>query len=105
CRSRVRPRLRSQRLAAGERGSGSVEFVRVRRHQRKRRRGTGPSRVMRRVAVTGIGLVSAFGCDAETVWRALCAGESATRALDYIVGNRVGVIGAPVCGFSAREYI
>jgi len=60
---------------------------------------------MRRVAVTGIGLVSAFGCDAETVWRALCAGESATRAVDDIVGHRAGVIGAPVCGFSAREYI
>ncbi len=61
---------------------------------------------MRRVAVTGIGLVSAFGCDAETVWRALCAGESATRQLDAIDGNHVaGAIGAPVAGFSPREYI
>jgi 3-oxoacyl-[acyl-carrier-protein] synthase II len=61
---------------------------------------------MRRVVVTGIGLVSAFGCDAETIWRALCAGDSATRALDDIDGNRsVRVIGAPVSGFSAREYI
>src|SRR5262245_57411581 len=61
---------------------------------------------MRRVAVTGIGLVSAFGCDAETVWRALCAGESATRQLDAIDGNRfAGAIGAPVSGFSPREYI
>jgi 3-oxoacyl-[acyl-carrier-protein] synthase II len=61
---------------------------------------------MRRVVVTGIGLVSAFGCDAETVWQALCAGESATRALDDTDADALaGVIGAPVSGFSPREYI
>jgi 3-oxoacyl-[acyl-carrier-protein] synthase II len=61
---------------------------------------------MRRVVVTGIGLVSAFGCDVESVWQALCAGESATRALNDLDGGRfAGVIGAPVSGFSAREYI
>jgi 3-oxoacyl-[acyl-carrier-protein] synthase II len=61
---------------------------------------------MRRVVITGIGLVSAFGCDVETAWQALCAGQSATVALDAIDGKRFdGLIGAPVSHFSPREYI
>ena len=36
---------------------------------------------MRRVAITGVGIVSAFGCDVERFWDALLAGESAAREL------------------------
>src|SRR5215813_13463880 len=101
----MRSRLRAQRVAAAARGLGSVEFVRIRRHQRERgRRGGRP--LMRRVVITGIGLVSAFGCDVETAWQALCKGQSATVALDVIEGKRVdGLIGAPVSHFSPREYV
>jgi len=60
----------------------------------------------RRVVVTGIGLVSAFGCDIATAWQALCAGRSATVALDVVDGKHFdGLVGAPVSGFSPRDYI
>ena len=36
---------------------------------------------MRRVVITGVGLVSAFGCDVEGFWDALLAGESAAREI------------------------
>ncbi|MGH7199920.1 MAG: beta-ketoacyl-[acyl-carrier-protein] synthase family protein, partial [Planctomycetaceae bacterium] len=58
----------------------------------------------RRVAVTGIGLVTPFGPDRETSWAAIREGRSATRRLTAADGpewsefsrGRYGAIGAPL---------
>ncbi len=39
---------------------------------------------MRRVAVTGIGVISALGKDRESFWRALAAGESGIQAMELV---------------------
>src|SRR5687767_3745561 len=38
--------------------------------------------VRRRVAITGLGLVSAIGTDVEPAWQRLLAGESAVRPIE-----------------------
>src|SRR5947209_8740944 len=62
--------------------------------------------MMRRVAVTGLGVVSPYGCAAADVWSALRDGVSAGKPLDGADGTAVAsLIGAPVAGFSPRDYV
>jgi 3-oxoacyl-[acyl-carrier-protein] synthase II len=59
----------------------------------------------RRVVVTGIGLVSPFGCDVEQFWNAVRTGQSAGRTMTGIEGAQREVAGAPACGFNVREHV
>jgi 3-oxoacyl-[acyl-carrier-protein] synthase II len=60
----------------------------------------------RRVVVTGLGLVTPFGCDVDRFWRSLQSGESAVLGLGAVDGfERANVIGAPASGFSARDHV
>jgi 3-oxoacyl-(acyl-carrier-protein) synthase len=59
----------------------------------------------RRVVVTGIGLVTPFGCSLEGFWSALKMGQSAGRLIAGIDGTMKDVAGAPVCGFVARDHV
>jgi 3-oxoacyl-[acyl-carrier-protein] synthase II len=61
--------------------------------------------VTRRVVVTGMGLVTPFGCGIDGFWGALKAGQSAGRTLPGIESAHGAVAGAPVCGFMAREHV
>jgi 3-oxoacyl-[acyl-carrier-protein] synthase II len=62
-------------------------------------------RLPRRVVITGVGLVSAFGSDPAAYWKALATGTSgvARTPVEGIAGD--GVIGAPATGFSPRAHI
>jgi 3-oxoacyl-[acyl-carrier-protein] synthase II len=59
----------------------------------------------RRVVVTGIGLVTPFGCDVQRFWHALRAGQSAGRTVTGVEGADCEVAGAPVSGFNVREHV
>jgi 3-oxoacyl-[acyl-carrier-protein] synthase II len=59
----------------------------------------------RRVVVTGVGLVTPFGCDVTGFWNALRAGQSAGRTITGVEGADRAVAGAPVCGFNVREHV
>jgi 3-oxoacyl-[acyl-carrier-protein] synthase II len=60
--------------------------------------------VGRRVAITGVGVVSAFGSDPAAYWQALVSGTSGvTRG--PIEGVDGEVVGAPVTGFSPRAHV
>jgi 3-oxoacyl-[acyl-carrier-protein] synthase II len=62
--------------------------------------------MIRRVAITGIGVVTPFGCDVEGFWQALKAGRSGAQRIEAIDGYEGrAVIGAPVTGFSARAHV
>ncbi len=65
---------------------------------------------MRRVAVTGIGVVSSLGLTRETFWQSLCAGSSGFAPLERVdrsqlkFGNAAEVRGLDPCQFmSAKE--
>lgn len=60
---------------------------------------------MRRVAVTGIGIVTCFGCDVDVFWDRLRNGRSGVRALSGAGGPAPAPVGAPVEGFAAEEFI
>ena len=53
-----------------------------RRGARKRRFGTQAGVFMRRVVVTGLGMVTPLGCGVETSWRRLLAGDSGASRID-----------------------
>ena len=55
---------------------------------------------MRRVAVTGIGVISALGKDRESFWRALVAGKSGIRAMELVPPGTVRFPNAA----EARDY-
>jgi 3-oxoacyl-[acyl-carrier-protein] synthase II len=68
----------------------------------------------RRVAVTGVGMVTSMGLDVPTVWPRLLAGESGVRKLttytdDFITTYKAPddfpVIGGEVVGFDLKEII
>ena len=59
---------------------------------------------MRRVVVTGIGIVTCFGCDVGAFWDALKHGRSGVRARAGAAGPAPAV-GAPVEGFSPGDAI
>jgi 3-oxoacyl-[acyl-carrier-protein] synthase II len=64
------------------------------------------TRVSRRVAVTGVGLVSPCGGSAESTWQALLAGESGIRRVSSIdVSQMRTQIAGEALGFDARAYI
>jgi 3-oxoacyl-[acyl-carrier-protein] synthase II len=59
----------------------------------------------RRVVVTGVGVASPLGCDVETFWRRLVAGESGVVALDGEDQARFATrVGALVQGFDPAAY-
>jgi 3-oxoacyl-[acyl-carrier-protein] synthase II len=60
----------------------------------------------RRVVITGIGLVTPFGCGARPFWRALAEGRSGVARIDPIEGCEASaVVGAPVRDFSPGAHI
>jgi 3-oxoacyl-[acyl-carrier-protein] synthase II len=61
-------------------------------------------RAGRRVVITGVGLVSAFGSDPAAYWQALLSGTSGVIR-GPVEGVDGEVIGAPVTGFSPRAHI
>jgi len=60
---------------------------------------------MKRVAVTGLGVVSPLGLDADAFFDGLAAGRSGVRRLDLDAPRPLAVgIGAPVTGFDAAAH-
>ena len=55
---------------------------------------------MRRVAVTGIGVISAVGANRESFWRAIAAGENGIRAMELVAPGTVRFPNAA----EARDY-
>jgi 3-oxoacyl-[acyl-carrier-protein] synthase II len=59
----------------------------------------------RRVVITGVGVVSAFGCDPAVFWRSLTDGTSGVRPV-AVEGVEDGpVVGAPATGFTPRAHV
>lgn len=62
--------------------------------------------VRRRVAITGIGLVSGAGIGTEAFWDLLMAGRSAVRAIDHFDTTDYPIkIAAPVPGFDPSDFM
>ena len=60
---------------------------------------------MRRVAITGMGVVSPLGLSAQTAFEAARAGRSAVRRVDFPSIDRLAApIAAPVDGFNGADY-
>ena len=60
----------------------------------------------RRVVITGIGLVSGLGLDAESTWEGLLAGRTgATRITDYDPSDLPTQIAVTIKGFDPRQYM
>ena len=60
---------------------------------------------MRRVAITGMGVVSPLGCSPQSAFEAARAGRSPVRRLDFPSVNRLAApIGAPVNGFDGADH-
>ena len=61
---------------------------------------------MRRVAITGVGLVTAVGIGADTAWKALLEGRSGVGRLSAYDPGPLGChLGAEVDGFDPRDYV
>jgi 3-oxoacyl-[acyl-carrier-protein] synthase II len=60
---------------------------------------------MRRVVITGIGIVTCFGCDVGAFWDDLKNGRSGVRTLQAPAGAAPNPMGAPVQGFSPEDSI
>jgi 3-oxoacyl-[acyl-carrier-protein] synthase II len=60
----------------------------------------------RRVAVTGLGIVSPYGSRTQDFWCSLSTGVSAGKMVDAVDPTSARrLVGAPVGGFSARDHI
>jgi 3-oxoacyl-[acyl-carrier-protein] synthase II len=59
----------------------------------------------RRVAITGMGLVTPFGVGVEEFWTSLVAGRSAVARLDLMGGDAPCHLAAPVPDFDVRAYV
>lgn len=60
---------------------------------------------MRRVAITGLGIVSAIGSNRQSFWSSLEAGASGIRPIEFVDRSLLKVQhGAEVAGFDAREH-
>lgn len=61
---------------------------------------------MKRVVVTGIGLVTPLGCGANNVWNALLAGKCGIKKLDIQEYGKIpSRVAAKVPEFNARDYV
>ena len=61
---------------------------------------------LRRIVVTGVGLVTPFGSDLNNVWQAFKTGRSGVSLVTPPEGSASGpLLGAPVTGFTARDYV
>jgi len=63
--------------------------------------------LMQRVVVTGCGLVTPLGCTVETVWKAVCLGQSGIRrcsTIAYIESHRTQIVGECL-DFTTEGYI
>src|SRR2546423_3467590 len=57
----------------------------------------GQATGMRRVVVTGLGMVTPLGCGVEATWKRLLAGESGARKIDkFEVGDLAAKIACPI---------
>ena len=65
-----------------------------------------PLFIMQRVVVTGYGLVTPLGCNAEAVWKAVCHGQSGIRraTIDQIENHRSQIAGE-CTDFTTEGYI
>ena len=60
---------------------------------------------MRRVAITGLGIVSAIGSTRQTFWASLQAGQSGIRPIESVDRSLLKIQhGAEVSGFDARQH-
>lgn len=59
----------------------------------------------RRVVITGVGVVTPFGCGLRPFWRQLVEGRSAVALIDPADGVEAPVVGAPVRDFSLADHI
>lgn len=68
--------------------------------------GNGAAVALRRVAVTGIGLVCGLGCEREQVWRRLCRGESGIRKITAFNTDGFATrIAGTVEDFNPEDYV
>lgn len=60
----------------------------------------------RRVAITGIGLVTGYGVGKDAAWEGLCSGASAIGAIDAFDASGFSCrLGAQIKNFSAKEFV
>jgi 3-oxoacyl-[acyl-carrier-protein] synthase II len=57
-----------------------------------------------RIVITGVGLVSSYGCDPTAFWHGLTHGQSAIRSME-VDGYTGPFLGAPATGFTPREHL
>src|ERR1051325_515956 len=61
---------------------------------------------LRRVVVSGIGLICGLGCDTEQVWRRLCRGESGVRSITGFDTSQFATrFAGQVQGFDPEAYV
>jgi len=61
---------------------------------------------MRRVVVTGMGVVSPLGCTLDSFWENISAGKSGIRRIDKFDASRFGAqIAGQVVGFDADAFV